>query len=87
MAEDLDYLLSVQHLLNKAVHSSQIDLLADIISSRQLREIGRHKEHDHGGQYGDDCQRRVQDDHRDQCRRHGDHRVDDLRDTLAQQLS
>ena len=39
VAEHLDYLLTVQHLLNKAVHSSQIDLLADIVFSGQSGKI------------------------------------------------
>ena len=40
MTEHLDYLLAVQHFLDKAVHSTQIHLLADIILSGQLGEIG-----------------------------------------------
>ena len=87
MAEDFDNLLPVQHLFDKSIHSPQIDLLTDIIPSGQLREIGRHKEHDGGRENGDHRQRRVQDDHRDQRRRHGDNRVDNLRDALAQELT
>ena len=87
MAEDFDNLLPVQYLFDKSIHSPQIDLLTDIIPSGQLREIGRHKEHDGGRENGDHRQRRVQDDHRDQRRRHGDNRVDNLRDALAQELT
>ena len=72
MAEYLYHFLSVQHFLDKAVHGTQIDLLADIISAGQLGEIRCDKQHDHCSQYGDHRKRRVQDDHRDQCGRHRD---------------
>ena len=83
MAEDFDDFLPVQHFLDKSVHSTEVDLLADVVFPRQLREIGCDKEHDSRGQKRDDCQHRIQDDHGDQRGRHGNDRVDDLRDALA----
>ena len=83
MAEDFDDFLPVQHFLDKSVHSTKVDLLADIVFPRQLREIGCDKEHDSRGQKRDDGQHRIQNDHGDQRGRHSDDRVDDLRDALA----
>ena len=83
VAEYFYNLLPVQHFLNKSVHSAEIDLLADKIFSRKFREIRRYQKHHHGGKDGDNGQRRIQDDHGDESSRHGDHRVDDLGDTLA----
>ena len=86
VAEYFDHLLAVQHFLDKTVHCAQIHLLADIIFRRQLREIGRHQEHDYRRQDRDHGQRRIQDDHGDERRRHGNEGVDDLGDALAQKL-
>ena len=83
MAENLDDFLAVHHFLNKAVHSAQIDLLADIVFPGQLGEIRGDNKHDHRGQDRDHRQRRIQDEHCDQRSSHRDHRVDDLRNALA----
>ena len=59
VTEHFDHFLSVQHLLDKSVHSTQIHLLMDIVSSGQSGEIRCHKEHDDRREYRDDGQRRI----------------------------
>ena len=59
VAEYFYNLLPVQHFLNKSVHSAQIHLLMDIVSSGQSGEIRCHKEHDDRREYRDDGQRRI----------------------------
>ena len=83
MTENFHDFLSVQHFFNKAVYRSQIDLLSDIIFSRQFRKFGCHKKHDKSGQDRNYCQYRIQNDHRNQSSKHSDDRIGDLRDTLA----
>ena len=86
MAEDLDHLLAVQHFLDKAVYRAQVNLLADVIFSGQSRKGRGHQKHDHSRQNGNNRQHGIQKYHGDKSRRHGDDRVDNLGNTLAQQL-
>lgn len=54
VAEHLDHLLAVQHLLDEAVHNAQVLLLLDVVGARQAGEFGSDQQHDHGGDQGDD---------------------------------
>ena len=86
VAEHLYHLLAVHHFLNESVHSTQILLLADVIFAGQLGKIGGDRQHHHGSEDGDDGQRGVQDQHGHQGSRHGQDRVDNLRNALAEHL-
>ena len=87
MAEDLDHLLAVQHLLDEAVHNAQIPLLQHVIFAGQLGEVHRDGDHDAGRQDGDDSQCRVEHQHGDQGGQHRHAGVDDLGNALAEQLA
>ena len=86
MAEHLDYLLPVQHLLDEAVHNAQVPLLTDIVFAGELGEVLRDHQHHRSCQQGDDGQRRIEQYHGHQCGHHGNDRVDDLGNALAEQL-
>ena len=87
VAEHLDHLLTVQHLLDKAVHNTQIFLLLDIVFAGQLGKVGGHGDHDYGGQNRNNGERRIQAQHDHQRGQHGNDRVNYLRDTLAHKLA
>ena len=87
VAEDLDNLLAVQHLLDEAVHQAQVFLLLDVVLSRQPGQRRGHQQHDDGGENGDHGQQRVQHQHGDEGGDHGDAGVDDLGDALTHQLA
>ena len=87
MAEYLHHFLTVQHLFDKAVHQTQMPLLAHVVFARQFGKVGRHDEHDAGRQQRDDGQGGVEQDHRDEGGEHRHTGVDDLGNTLAQQLA
>ena len=87
VAEYLDHLLSVQHLLDKAVHNAQIFLLLDIVFAGQLGEVGGHSDHDQSGQDRNNGEGGIQAQHDHQSSQHGNNRVDHLGNALAHQLT
>ena len=84
MAEYFYHFLAVQHFLDKSVHRAQINLLADVILSGQSGKSGGDKQHHECSQDGNHRQGRTENQHGHQGCRHGNHRVDNLRNTLAQ---
>ena len=87
VAEDLDDLLAVEHLLDEAVNYAEVALLPDVVLAGELGEVRGDEQHDHCGDDGDDGQRRVEHDHAYERGDHGDDRVDYLRNALAEQLT
>ena len=59
VAEDLDHLLAVHHLLDVSVQIAQVALLLLKILPRQPREGGGDFEHHQGDEHGDDGQGQV----------------------------
>ena len=87
MAEDLDDLLSVHHLLDVAVELAEVALLLDVILGGELGELPRYVEHEHSREQADDGENGTQDHHGYKGGDHGDGRVDGLRYGLAHQLA
>ena len=87
MAEDFYHLLTVQHLLDEAVHNAQVPLLLNIVFGRKPGEILGYQQHDTGGEDGDHGKRRVEQQHGHQGGGHGDGGIDDLGNALAQELA
>lgn len=81
VAEDLDHLLPVHHLLNIAVDRSQILLLAGKILGGLCRDLRCSKNHDADDRQRDEGQRNIQHEHTDKRGQNGHAGVDDLGDT------
>ena len=87
MAEDLDHLLAVHHLLDVPVDPAQILLLSSKIDGRFPRDPGGDRQHDTDHGQGQKGQGNVQNQHAGKGGDNGDQRVDDLGNALADQLS
>ena len=87
MAEHLDHLLSVQHLLDETVHSAQVLLLPDIVLCGQPGEVLGHQQHHRCGEKGDEGEEGIEKQHGNERSHHGNAGVNDLRNALAQKLT
>ena len=87
MAEYLDHFLAIQHFLDKAVHCAQISLLVNIVFPGTASQFTGNQQHNDSGNHRDDGQHRVEHQHGNQSSNHGDHRVDNLRNALADHLT
>ena len=87
MAEDLDHLLAVQHFLNEAVYFAQGTLLFDKVPAGQAGEVFGDGQHDQCSKDRDDSKGGAKYEHGYQCGDHGDARINNLRDALADELA
>ena len=87
MAEYLDHFLAIQHFLDKAVHCAQISLLVNIVFPGAASQFAGNQQHNNSGNHWDNGQHRVEHQHGNQGGNHGDHRVDNLRNALADHLT
>ena len=87
MAEHLDGPLPLDHLLDVAVHGSQVLLLPGVVPSRHGTEPRCHEQHHRRHRDGEERERDVQNDHaekgHDQCRQG----VQELRQDLVHELA
>ena len=87
VAEDLDHLLALHHLLDKAVEAAQVFLLGHKVPARQTGELlGGEENHRHHGQ-SEEGQGDAEHDHGHQDADHGDGAVEQLGHALADHLA
>ena len=91
MAEDLDDLLALHHLLDKAVHLTEIRLLRHEILPGGSSGLRRRKHGHSDHEQRNERQRPGQNDHRRKCRHDSDRSVEGLsqglRDHLTQRIN
>ena len=86
VAEHLDDLLPLHHLLDVGVDLAQAALLLDEICPGHAAQLGRRRQHDGHHAQGQDGQRDIQARHADKGEHNGDRGVDQLRYALADEL-
>ena len=87
VAEDLDYLFALHHLLNIAVDGAEVLLLPGEIVPGAAGELGGDQQHHRHHDQRDHRQRQAEDQHADKGDDDGDGGVDDLRNALADELA
>ena len=86
VAEDLDDLLALHHLLDVAVDGSEVPLPFNEVLAGDRAELGSHLDADEDHEHGKDRERHVEDQHAHEGGDQSDRGAEKLRDALADDL-